>query len=160
MAQELLYKETQGFRRRVSMYVNNQASIISTQSIKPTPGHYLLDILHNKVTRSKKKFCSINITIHWIPSHLDVEGNEEADEQAKHAANGDTSPIHRLPTELQIALPDSISTIKQATIKAIKTDATCVLQESPQWQKLRQVDPTMPSNHYQKMADSISVMDP
>jgi len=45
-------------------------------------------------------------------------------------------------------LPDSISAIKQATMKAIKTDATHVLRESPQWRKLRQVDPTMPSNCY------------
>jgi ribonuclease HI len=156
MAQELLYKAARGFGRRVSMYVDNQASIISTQSIKPTPGHYLLDILHNKVARSKKKFRSIDITIRWIPSHLDVEGNEQADEQAKRAAKGDSSPIHRLPAELRNALPDSISAIKQATIKAIKVDATRVLRKSPQWRKLRQVDPTMPSNRYRKMADSIS----
>ena len=63
MAQELLHKEVHGFGRHVSMYIDNQASIKSTQSIKPAPGHYLVDILHNKVSRSKKEFRNLNITI-------------------------------------------------------------------------------------------------
>jgi len=157
MAQELLHKEIRGFGRRVSMYIDNQASIQSTQSIKPAPGHYLVDILHRKVSRSKKKFRNIDITIRWIPSHLDVEGNEEADRQAKRAAKGDAnSSLNRLPVELRNGLPDSKSAIKQAIIKALKEDATRVLRESPQWRKLRHVDSTMPSNRYRKMADSLS----
>ena len=101
MAQQLLYTEPHGFGHRVSMYVDNQASILSTQSIKPTPGHYLLDALHNKVSHTKEKFRNIDITVRWIPSHLEVEGNEEADRQAKRAAKGNTdSPLHRLPNKL------------------------------------------------------------
>ena len=48
MAQELLYHQSRGFGRHVSMYVDNQASILSTCTISPNPGHYLLDILHAK----------------------------------------------------------------------------------------------------------------
>jgi hypothetical protein len=63
MAQELLHKEVHGFGRCVSMYIDNQASIKATQSIKPAPGHYLVDILHDKVSQSKKKFRNLDITI-------------------------------------------------------------------------------------------------
>ena len=63
MAQELLYHQTRGFGRHVSMYVDNQASILSTRTISPNPGHYLLDILHAKLARSKKWFRNLNVTI-------------------------------------------------------------------------------------------------
>ena len=132
MAQELLCKETSGFGRRVSMYVDNQAPILSTQSIKPTPGHYLLDILHKKVSHTKKKFHNVDIIIRCIPSHLDVEGNEEADRQAKRAAKGDAdSPPNRLPPEFRNTLPNSKSAIKQTMLKTLKRDASEALRKSP-----------------------------
>ena len=129
------------------MYIDNQASIISTQSIYPAPGHHLLDILHDEVARMKKKPRNIRITAHWIPSHKEVEGNEEADRQAKRAAKGDTdSPLHRLPAKLRTALPNSKSAIQQAMTKTLKTEAATTLQNSPQWRKLCHVDLSMPSS--------------
>jgi hypothetical protein len=149
MAQELLHKETHGFSCHISMYINNQVSILSIQSNKPAPGHYLVDILHDKVLCAKKRFRNIDITVRWISSHLDVEGNEEVDGRAKHAVKGYAdSPLDRIPAKLQNRLPDSKSTIKQAMLKALKDGAAQVLHESPQWRKLQRIDPTMPSNHY------------
>jgi len=131
MAQELLFREAQGFGHHVSMYVDNQASITSTLSIKPTPSHYLLDILHKKLNHSMKKFHNLGVTIRWIPSHLEVKGNEEADRQAKRAAKGDTdSPLHRLPTEFCGGLPSSKSAIKQEMTGRLKQDAVRVLRDS------------------------------
>jgi ribonuclease HI len=156
LAQHLLHSEIRGFGRHVSMYIDNQASIMATQSIKPTPGHYLLDILHDKASRSKKKHRNIQITARWIPSHKDVKGNEEADRQAKRAAKGDAnSSRHRLPIELHSALPHSKSAIQQAMIKILKAEAATTLQKSTQWRKLRHVDPTMPSNRFRKLVDHL-----
>jgi len=50
LSQHLPHNELRGFGCCVSMYINNQASIMATQSIKPTLGHYLLNILHDKVS--------------------------------------------------------------------------------------------------------------
>jgi ribonuclease HI len=156
MAQELLYKQPSGFGRHVSMYVDNQASILATQTKARNPGHYLLDILHNKLTRNKKKFHNLGVTIRWIPSHLEIEGNEEADRQAKRAAKGDAdTPLNRLPREFRDRLPDSRSAIQQSINKDTQKDAVNHLRKSPQWKKLRHVDPTMPSKRYRKMADSL-----
>jgi hypothetical protein len=47
MAQELLHKKVHGFGCHISMYIDNQASIRSTQ---PAPSHYLVDILHDKIS--------------------------------------------------------------------------------------------------------------
>jgi hypothetical protein len=138
------------------MYVDNQASILSTTSIKPTPSHYLLDILHKKLIRSRKKFRNLGVTIRWIPSHLEVEGNEEADRQAKCAVKGNAdSPLNRLPIEFRNGLPDSKSAIKQEMMNKVKGDNAQFLHNSPQWRKLRHIDPSMPSKHYRKMADSL-----
>jgi len=41
-------------------------------------------------------------------------------------------------------------------LKTLKQDASEALRKSLQWRKLWAVDPTMPSNHYHKMADSLS----
>ena len=108
MAQELLHKQLSGFGCHVFMYVDNQASILATQMKARNPGHYLLDILHTKLTRNKRKFHNLGVTIWWIPSHLNIEGNKEVDRQAKRAAKGDAdTPLTRLPREFRVKLPDS-----------------------------------------------------
>ena len=156
MAQELLYHQTRGFGRHVSMYVDNQASILSTRTISPNLGHYLLDILHAKLDRCKKRFRNLSVTIRWIPSHLDIEGNEEADRQAKRAAKGDAdSPLNRLPLEFRKGLPDSKSAILQVMTKTLKSSTAQHLQKAPQWRKLCHVDPSMPSKRYRMIADSL-----
>ena len=156
LAQHLLLNEPRSFGCHASMYINNQASIMATQLIHPAPGHHLLDILHDKVARTKKKHHNIRITAHWIPSHKEVERNKEADRQAKKAAKGDTdSPLHRLPAELRATLPDSKSAIQQVMTKMLKAEAAITLQTSPQWRKLRHVDPSMPSNRFRKLADHL-----
>ena len=114
MAQELLYTQTCRFGCHVSMYVDNQVSILSTHTISPNPRHYLLDILHAMLTHCKKKIHNLSITIQWIPSHLDIEGNEEADRQANRAEKGNTdSPLNRLPLEFCKGLTNSKATILQ-----------------------------------------------
>jgi hypothetical protein len=156
LAQHLLLNETCGFGRHASMYIDNQASIMATQSISPAPGHHLLDILHDKVACTRKKHRNIRITAHWIPSHKEVEGNEEADRQAKRAVKGDAdSPLHRLPNKMHTPLPNSKSAIQQVMIKTLKAEAATTLQKSPQWRKLHRVDPTMPSNRYRKLVDHL-----
>ena len=156
LAQHLLLNEPRGFGRHASMYIDNQASIMATQLIHPAPGHHLLDILHDKVARMKKKHRNIKIMAHWIPSHKEVEGNEEADRQAKKAAKGDAdSPLHRLPAELRATLPDSKSAIQQVMTKTLKAEAATTLQSSPQWRKLHHVDPSMPSNRFRKLVDHL-----
>ena len=52
-------------------------------------------------------------------------------------------------------MPHSKSAIKQSLTKAIQLEATKALWESPQWQKMKQVDPSMPSNCFCKLVDSL-----
>jgi hypothetical protein len=85
---------------------------------------------------------------------MEIEGNEEADRQAKKAAEGNTdSPTHRLPMVLRKRLPDSKSAIKQDLTKHLKIQAAATLHKSPQWAKLEGIDPSMPSARYREAVD-------
>ena len=55
----------------------------------------------------------IDLRVHWIPSHKDFALNEKADEMAKRAAKGESSPNASLPKLLRHPLPFSIAAIKQ-----------------------------------------------
>ncbi len=104
----------------------------------------------------KKKHRQANITLRWIPSHMEIKGNEEADRQAKKAAEGNTdSPTHRLPKVLRRRLPDSKSAIKQNLSKHLKIEAVTILHKSPQWTKLVGIDPSrvMPSARYHETVE-------
>ncbi|KAG2046647.1 hypothetical protein BDR06DRAFT_898809, partial [Suillus hirtellus] len=59
-------------------------------------------------------------TVHWVPGHSDVHGNEEADKHAKLAAEGhhNNSSTESLPCYLhQHILPLSISALKEQQSK-------------------------------------------
>jgi hypothetical protein len=85
---------------------------------------------------------------------MEIEGNEEADRQAKKAAEGNTdSPTHRLPKVLRKGLPNSKSAIKQDLNKHLKIEATTTLHKSPQWAKLAGIDPSMPSARYRETVE-------
>jgi ribonuclease HI len=54
---------------------------------KGTFGQYVLVLIYNHVRAIKSRNQNQqNITIGWIPAHVDVAGNKFADEEAKSAA--------------------------------------------------------------------------
>lgn len=151
----LLLKGTTGLGR-TSSFVDNQASILATKSTKPAPGHYLVDLFHAKYLQAKKKHKHMNLTVKWIPSHEEVEGNEEADRQAKLAAQGNSSPDALLPAQLRKTLPYSKSAVLMTKTKQIKQQAAAVLRASKQWNHIRTIDPTLPSKRFKKIVDKLS----
>lgn len=103
MVLHLLSKEApgRGGMGRVSIYVDNQASLLALKSMKLASGHYLTDHMHELYRKVVKIHPMAHITFRWIPSHCDVEGNEKANEQAKLAAEGaGDSPMALSPVVL------------------------------------------------------------
>jgi ribonuclease HI len=47
--------------------------------------------------RVKKSFDGVSIRIDWCPAHVRIRGNEEADHEAREAAEGKVYPSHMIP---------------------------------------------------------------
>jgi ribonuclease HI len=69
--------------KRLTVFTDNQASIISSARPGNQSGQVILRHIHHLVTVLHRRKCQV--TIRWIPAHTGVEGNEMADLLAKHA---------------------------------------------------------------------------
>jgi len=96
------------------MGINNTAAINVTHSIKLGLGHYLWDLFHQQLQMVTDKHQDMDLLIRWMPGHIDIEGNEEADKEAKVAAKHRSSPNQKLPSQLWKMLPHSKSAVQQA----------------------------------------------
>ena len=138
---------------RVSIYVDNQASMQALDSNKPGSGHYIADAIQDTYEKVMLLHPTARITFRWIPSHcfIPVPGNEEADRLAKLGAEQkELSPAEDLPPLLRNTLPHSKSAMDQAMLQALKQSAVRVLRKSKQWLKMKEVDPSMPSTAFRK----------
>ncbi|KIO10070.1 hypothetical protein M404DRAFT_37672, partial [Pisolithus tinctorius Marx 270] len=101
-----------------TILVDNQVAIRLSECPTAKPGHYLLMQFRSMITKTLKeeRLTRKDITIRWIAGHMDIEGNELVDREAKLAAKraDSASPWCKLPPSLRDHLPCSISALKQA----------------------------------------------
>jgi ribonuclease HI len=88
--------------------------------------HWLRNVKAHKTAKQKGKTWTdlkwgvIDLQIHWTPSHVDFPPNEHADELAKLAAQGTSSPQNLLPVFLcNKPLPASIAATRQEHLTTI-----------------------------------------
>ncbi|KAG2068648.1 hypothetical protein BDR04DRAFT_978100, partial [Suillus decipiens] len=86
-----------------SIFVDNQAVIQSSENFYFKPGSYLIDHFSSRLNHLAKTQNDFQVTFCWLPGHTDIHGNEEADKQAKRAAEGchNSSPPELLPGYLR-----------------------------------------------------------
>ena len=133
---------------------DNQAAIQAGEHPAARSGHYLC--LHFRTTLrtllAANKITRQDITVQWIAGHRDVEGNEDADREARRAAlkANDTSPKTDLPKCLHKKLPIGASAVKQ------KNKAELMALWKRQWSKskryahLMRIDPSAPCKRFMK----------
>ncbi|OSC97663.1 hypothetical protein PYCCODRAFT_1347409, partial [Trametes coccinea BRFM310] len=97
---ELLRRETH-CTQQVSIALDNMAAIQASELRTTGPARYLTDLFHAAVRNLKIDRPNLRLTLRWVPGHADVPGNEAADEAAKAAAAGDSSPVQQLPRPLR-----------------------------------------------------------
>lgn len=97
----------------VRVVVDSQPAIRATRASTSTPLHWIWDLLHKCTRALAKLHPEAEITIRWAPGHVDIAGNERADEEAKKAAqHQDSSGLDLIPRVLQRKLPWSKSAVR------------------------------------------------
>jgi hypothetical protein len=139
----------------IPMGVDNTSAITATHSIKPGPGHYLWDLLHRRLKMVSDRHQDVDLLIRWIPGHIDIEGNEEADKEAKTAAKHGSSPNQKLPSQLRKTLSRSKSAVRQAYHAKLKHAATKEWQKSPRHERMKRIDPAPPSDKFSKQTSEM-----
>ena len=128
LAAELLKRER--FVEATTIGADSQAAIRAMSNTRGKPGQHLVDQLHKKVEEVHSRHGSNVVEIWWIPGHEGIRENERADEEAKRAARGDSSPADLLPHTCSRTIPTSRSAARQSHPKKIKGDAASMFIES------------------------------
>jgi ribonuclease HI len=123
--------------------VDSQVAIVAMGSIKPAPSHYIWDAFHNQLCSTAQAHEDMDLLVRWTPGHVDIEGNERADEEAKKAITDGSS--QGLPSFLRKALPKSKSMMQQAYNKKLRGVASKSWQKSLRYQRMKDINPALPS---------------
>ena len=92
----------------------------------------------------------------WVPRHMDVHGNEMADEDAKKAARGESRAAASLPARLRKSLPCSVAATKRAHLERLRKEAASKSKGSRRGQKLDGIDPSLPGRSFLKRAAGLT----
>jgi len=94
-AAELVRAE--GYMNTAVIDVNSQVAIWVTGSTRGSSGQHLLTKLQEPLALAQCRCREVAIILRWIPGHDIIHENERADEEAKRATGGDSSPACLLP---------------------------------------------------------------
>jgi ribonuclease HI len=114
----------------VTLGVDNQAAITATGLRRPAPSHYIWDMFHTRLEIIQKRHRNMELEVRWTPGHIGIKGNEEADKEAKKAAERGSSERAGLPAPLRKVLPHSKSAARMAYTKTLKCKAKKMWQSS------------------------------
>jgi ribonuclease HI len=110
-----LIKMEQAGRTSFAIGADNQAAVKAILTELTHPRQYLAAKFLSTMAQIRKKRGSKNyaLTLHWTAGHTGIQGNEEADSEAKKAAKGYSSNAPLLPRILHRLLAASTSATKQ-----------------------------------------------
>jgi len=140
--------EVEGF---MPMGVDCHAAIKATGLLRPAPSHHIFDMFHKRLDMVLRRHDGMELLIRWTPGHIDIAGNERADEEAKKAAQEGSSPHRELPAPLRKSLPRSKSAAIAAFNKKLTVSAHREWEKSPRYARIKDIDPTLPSPKFMKL---------
>ena len=144
----------------ITILIDNQAAIHAGESHHANPGFYLANRFKSIMQCVAHPFgVTFDVTVHWIPGHSDVHGNEEVDKAAKLAAEGChcNSPCNLLPSFLQHGnLPLSISVLIQAHREETHACWTQLWSQSPRFAQMQNIDLLVLKRSFLKLTRTFS----
>jgi ribonuclease HI len=105
--------------RNIHIFTDNQSAIKRASTLARGPGQETAYEIH-ELTLTLKNYDT-TITIHWVPGHTDIAGNDDADKLAKQPT---TQP-------LMMQLPISLSWLRRKVHEQYTTDWSTWYETSP-----------------------------
>ena len=139
--------------------LDNQAVLGALHICKPSPTQVIIDEIIAQMERNwagaSNPAYTLDVT--WVWGHIGVEGNERVNREAKEAAKGHSSQKRNLPKFLTKApLPKSISAQWQEFNTELMRRWKHKWAKSPWHTRISRINPTMPSNGFQKLMTGLS----
>ena len=147
-------------RLPISIYSDSQALLKSLIAQRASPGFHLVkeitDMVDTLVLRADTVNHPCRIKLQWIAAHKDVKGNEKADEEAKRAAAGKSSPVEHLPHILRKPLPPSLGVIKHQFLIRLREEWVAAWSRSPRKARVEKLDEDFPFEKHRKMIEQLT----
>jgi hypothetical protein len=124
---------------------NSQVSLLFSSAVLANPpGSHIADHFNRMMRHIACEHNDFNITVHWLPGHSDVHGNEEADKHAKLVSEGhhNNSQTNHLSRYLcHHSLPLSISALIEQQGKDTADHWKHLWHSSPNYHHTNHIDP-------------------
>ena len=109
------------------IFVDNQSSIRAIDKPKQQSGQYIIRNILQTLDELQNQRPSLEFKIEWVPGHMDIDGNEKADVEAKRAALEQLAgepPLQRKLKSVQfMKINDDINTAARKAWNNGKTNA-------------------------------------
>jgi ribonuclease HI len=79
-------KECPRHYSQCNIYADNQSAITAVLQPGQQSGQYILRNIYDNLEKIQENRPQLTFHIEWVPRHMDIEGNDKADEEAKRAA--------------------------------------------------------------------------
>jgi hypothetical protein len=128
------------------VYTDNRAAIQAIELTRPALAYHIVDLLHDRYRKLKQEHREVKLTVRWIPGHAGVKGNEEVARKASEGEGPDKIPVRK-------PIPESKSATKAHfnTVLKLKNIAANVWKNSEQYESIRRIDATLPSDNFTPM---------
>ena len=143
-------------RCKISLGVDSQAAIKRHSNPIRASASYIIEEIHQIVHTLVSKYPRADFTIRWTPGHVGLKGNEEADAEAKRAADSANNNVNSRFGMLKKPLPISRSAHRRRLMDIASAAYHKEFHKSPRYQRIARFDPSMPSDKYRKLTATLS----
>ena len=167
-------------RDPIVLGTDSQATLRALNNQRSHTGHHLLDrihdaaealqvqqdSLHNSAARREarrqgtkwkgRRSGVVDTQLHWTLAHMGFSPNEQADEEAKAAAQGNSSTPTDLPSFLRCKpLPISISALRQENLAVLRKQWKRHWKTSPRYPRFKDIDNDLPSKKFLRLVNDL-----